>query len=61
MGPLRESITYITMVCIKQIKEMITTFPFLLDLGQFALNIFQFDAECHKETHGFHSLLMMCC
>lgn len=39
---------------------MITTFPVLWDLGQLALNIFQFDAECHKETHGFLSLLMMC-
>lgn len=31
---------------------MITAFPILLDLGALALNIFQFDAEYHEETHG---------
>lgn len=49
------------MVCHKQIKEMINTFPILLDLAELALSIFQFDAECHKETRGFGCLLMICC
>lgn len=43
------------------IPQMITTFPILLYLGQLALNIFQFDAECHKEKHGPLHLLMIYC
>ena len=43
---------------VEQIRE---TFPILLDLVEWALNIFQFGAGCHEKTHGLYSLLMMCC